>query len=376
MEPIAQNLLAFCRGLRNLGFAVGESEVSRCLEALTHIDVGNLPALHDALSAVLVKSPEQVFWFHEAFRQFFLLLNGTTDPRMAQTTWLANVAESRRRTRAPQVIWQGRSPDDEPEMTVTPVRSGANRQEVLRQKDFAALTADEQEEVARSLTRLRPLIKVTRRQKPRGRKHAWDLERTLRRGTVMGELVRPYFRGPGQKWRRCVFLVDVSGSMDPYSRMTLLFVHSLMQNHWPLEAFVFSTRLTRVTPLLDRARFHQALSDIAALTPDFSGGTRIDHALDHLCRHWRVPILAHQPWVVLVSDGLDTGDTTHLDTVLRRLKRLTRRIIWWNPGMGDPGFAVSARTTQMLYHHADQMSPAYNWKCLEDSWIALAAQSR
>ena len=44
-----------------------------------------------------------------------------------------------------------------------------------------------------------------------------------------------------------MLVCDVSGSMEPYARMLLQYLHAAVAARRRVEAFVFGTRLTRVT---------------------------------------------------------------------------------------------------------------------------------
>jgi uncharacterized protein with von Willebrand factor type A (vWA) domain len=367
------NLLAFCRGLRRLGFTLGAEDLARISTALSHLDLADVGAVRDGLRSLLAKSPAQTELFDLAFRQWLLELTGRRDPGMATRTFLASLA--RRREHAPDILWQGRGdqPGDVGALEV-PVHGGASRRELLGTRDFSELTADEEEEVARLGIAVRPPWRTGYRWRPHPRGPRPDLPRTLHHALAHGDVIRIERQARRVKADPVMFLVDVSGSMEPYSRMTLRFVSTLARSRIPLELFVFSTRLARATDALSRSSFRRVLADIAALAPDYASGTRIDDALDRLVRDWR-PLLAHAPYVILVSDGFDTGDSARLEQALGRLERLARRVLWWNP-VYRAGDEPSTRAGRVLARHIAAPVPAHNWFALVAAWSDLTGPPR
>lgn len=369
MNAWQANLVAFCRGLRALGLPVGLEEERRAVAALAAVRPDRPEDLRSTLMAVLVKSPRERALFLMAFEQWLLLLGGRSEGRISEATWLANVARLRR-ARMPDIVWRGRGDDAEGSLA-TPVRGGSSREEMLQEKDFAALTPDEADELARTAPTLVPPLRPGRRLAPARRPGPWDVERILRRGLAGGELVRLYWRAGRPRPLPVAFLVDVSGSMDPYTRGTLLFLHLLLRLRHPVDVLVFSTRVARVTELLARHEFHRALADIQAAMPGFAGGTRIDQAVETLAGRRPGPRLARQPVLVLVSDGLDTGDPGRLAAAWPALRRRTRAVLWWTPVLADPAFSPEVATVRWLFEAVDQVHPAYNWRTLTAAYRAL-----
>jgi len=363
------NVVAFCRGLRALGLPVGLGEEQRALAAVAAVAPTRPDDLRDALMAVLVKSPRERALFLLAFEQWLLLLGGRSEGRISEATWLANVARLRR-TRMPDIIWRGRG-DEVEEAVATPIRGGSSREEMLQEKDFAALTAEEADELARTAPSLIPPLRPGRRLAPARRPGPWDVEQILRRGLAGSELVRLYWRAGRPRPLPVAFLVDVSGSMDPYTRGTLLFLHLLLRLGHPVDVLVFSTRVARVTDLLARNEFHRALADIQATVPGFAGGTRIDQAVETLAGRRPGPRLVRQPVLVLVSDGLDTGDPARLAGAWPDLRRRTRAVLWWTPVLADPAFSPEVATVRWLFETVDQVHPAYNWRTLTRAYRSL-----
>ena len=156
--------------------------------------------------------------------------------------------------------------------------------------------------------------------------------------------------------------------MERYTRMLLQFVHALAQRR-RVEAFLFATRLTRVTRHLRVDRVDAAVGAIARAVDDWGGGTRIGEALRQLNLHWARRVLTRGPVVLIVSDGWDRGDPALLGRELARVRRSCHRLIWLNPLLGTEGYEPLTRGMVAAQPIVDDFLPAHNLASLE----ALAA---
>ena len=209
----------------------------------------------------------------------------------------------------------------------------ASVEERLRHKDFSQYTPDELAELRRLVARLRVVPP------PRRSRRTWaarsgrrlDLRRTLRHShRTAGDPVRRDYRRRRTRQRRVVLLVDVSGSMESYSRVYLQLLQAAVRGS-RAEAFVLATRLTRVSRALAKGDPDAALARSAEAAPDWSGGTRIGVALKSFVDDFGRRGMARGAVVVIVSDGWERADPALLAEQMARLARLTHRIVWVNP---------------------------------------------
>src|SRR5256885_11220749 len=217
--------------------------------------------------------------------------------------------------------------------------SGYSAEELLRHKASEDMTWAETEQVRRLLEQApwRVAERRTRRLRP-SRAGRLDLRRSARHAIrSSGELMTLFHRKPRVRRRPLVLICDVSGSMERYSRLLMIFAHAIARRE-DLEAFVFSTRLTRITRLLRQRDLDRALNSVSKRVHDFSGGTRIGDALADFNRHWARRVLGHGAVVVIISDGRDRGDPSHLVAGLIHLRRSAHRLIWLNPLLGSQGY--------------------------------------
>ena len=277
-----------------------------------------------ALRTLLVHRKDDIPLFDEAFDVFWRQRKDSTS-----TMDLRSMGEQRRfRKPSAGPPPPGREPDDSAEPAdpdegfdrVDLTRTFSTR-EVLRTRDFAEFTPEEMLQARQLMTSLQwnPGLRRTRR-KEAGRGPGLDVRRTLRRNARFGgELVHLETRRRKEKPRRLVVVCDVSGSMERYTRMLLHFIHSLyagLDNR--IEAFLFATRLTRITKHLGQRDIDRAVSEVAKAVPDWSGGTRIGDVLKEFNFRWARRTLGWGSIVLIVSDGWDRGEPELLGREMAR----------------------------------------------------------
>ena len=241
--------------------------------------------------------------------------------------------------------------------------------ELLRHRDFAQYTDAEMVQARELITRLarRGPSRMSRRRRPsRRRSHEPDLRRTIRSSMrTAGEPLDRHWRGRSRRPRPVVLVCDVSGSMAPYARMLLQYLHACVAARRRVEAFAFGTRLTRITYELGGRDHDRALDRAAAAVSDFSGGTRIGAALAELNRvHGRR--VGRGAVVVILSDGWDRGDPDELDVEMARLRRSAHRLVWLNPLAAHPDFEPLTRGMRAAVPHTDELLPGNSLASLQE----------
>ena len=336
-----RNLLQLPRLLRRAGVNVDAERSRLLLRALTEIDLAREDDVRAASRAVLVTHPADRGRFDEAFDLFWALLRGARPAAPGEVG-------ARRRDRRPQdasVASDAPGTQRTGAAVTKRTRVMASPVEVLRRLDFTAMTAAERAAAARFLERLEwsPGLRPSRRFAPSRRRTRLDLRATLRRTLAsLGEPSDLVWRAPRQKQRPLVLLLDVSGSMETYTRLLLHLSHSLARGWASVEAFTFGTRLTRVTRLLRHRRADVALARVARNVVDWSGGTRIGEALHEFNRRWSRRVLGRGAVVLLVTDGWERGDPALLAAEAKALQRAAYRVVWLNPLAGTRGYAPEA----------------------------------
>jgi len=366
---LLHNLLHFERLLHALGLDVHAGRMLDVAGALAHIDIARRSDFYFTLRSLLIHRPQDLAVFDEAFRVFW---------RPPPDEWASRDLRAmgrQRRTGTPKVDDRGAAPAPESDAS-QPLAGGRmervaamsySTQDVSRVKDFAQFTEQEMRQAQAMLAALTWDLGVrrTRRWSP-GRGRALDLRRLVRRNLRYGgEWVWLPTRTRRPKRRPLVLLCDVSGSMERYARMLLHFIHSLAGGLDRVEAFLFSTRLTRVTRELTRRAAAAAVPAIPQRVPGWGGGTQIGDALRTFNVRWARRVLGHGPVVLLISDGWDRGDPDTLGREMRRLQRSCHRLIWLNPLLGSPEYRPLTRGMQAALPFVDDFLPVHNLASLE-----------
>ena len=371
---ILPNLLMFGEVLRRLGLEVGSANMLDLVRATEYVPIGgNRNDFRLAARALLVHRRSDLELFDEAFQVFW---RGPAHGRSMRD--LRSMGEERR-YRTPRVLPHRENTSDGPpgdlesedandRQPVVDLQPSFSAREVLRQRDFAEFTPAEVS-AARSL-----MAELTwdlgRR---RTRRLTWgdgsdiDLRRSMRRSLAHGgEMLDLAHRRRKTKPRPLVLICDVSGSMERYTRMLLHFVHTVAVSGQQLEAFLFATRLTRITRHLATRGVDQAVAQVAHAVPDWAGGTRIGEAIKAFNYRWARRVLRGGAVVLVISDGWDRGDPELLSREMARLQRSCHRLIWLNPLLGSPTYQPLTRGMQAALPYIDDFMPAHNLHSLQE----------
>jgi uncharacterized protein with von Willebrand factor type A (vWA) domain len=259
-----------------------------------------------------------------------------------------------------------------------PLGVAASNEEVLREKRFDGLAPDELAQLYRLMSRLEIATPTRRtRRAERGRRgERLDLRRTLRGSMrTAGDPIRLARRRRRVIRRRVVMLCDISGSMEPYARAYLQFLTCAAGSGPNAEAFVFATRLTRLTRALRSRSPERALQRAAAAAPDWSSGTRIGDALKAFNdRHGRRG-MARGALVVILSDGWERGDPALVAREMERLSRLAYRIVWVNPRAASSGFSPRAGGMAAALPHCDALVSGHSLAALDEVIDAIGSDA-
>ncbi|HEY1516416.1 MAG TPA: VWA domain-containing protein [Solirubrobacteraceae bacterium] len=368
-EGVTNGLAELAATLRAQGSRVGMGELLTAHQALEAVDCTSREDARLALRAVLCSDRGDLAKFDLAF----LAVYGSGAP-LGHSPFDELGGIEREVLPHAGLATGGPPPPRSEGGELTPVPSAWSDVELLRHKDFATYT-DAEMALARlliaQLARRGP-TRLSRRTRPsRRRGHAPDLRRVVRASLrTAGEPVDRYWRAPSRRPRPVVLVCDVSGSMTPYARMLLQYLHASVAARRRVEAFAFGTRLTRVTHELGGRDHDRALERAAEAVTDFSGGTRIGDALATLNRdHGRR--VGRGAVVVILSDGWDRGDPERLQVEMARLRRSAHRLVWLNPLAAHPEFAPLTRGMRAAIPHMDELLAGNSLASLEQLAVIL-----
>jgi uncharacterized protein with von Willebrand factor type A (vWA) domain len=359
-------LLGFARTLRHAGVAASPDRVQTMLRA---VDAVGVDGVYWAGRQTLCAEPDDLAIYDAAFRAYFGGIPPPRGPTLPVNPVLPSIAAPF--AAGPPGSADELAEDERPEV----LGLSASRTEVLRQRDFAVLSAGERDEVRRLLALLGPRTAARRSRRFRAARQgrvdpARTVRRTLRRGGEPDRLAR---RRRHEKPRRLVLLLDVSGSMTPYADALLRFAHAAVRRRPTLtEVFTVGTRLTRVTRALRHRDPDAALAAASATIPDWHGGTRLADGLWAFLDRWGQRGTARGAVVVICSDGWERGDPAGLATALERLSRLAYRLVWVNPHRGKDGFAPLAGGMAAALPYLDDFVAGHSVSALEELVAVLA----
>jgi uncharacterized protein len=364
---ILGHVVTFGRVLREVGIEVGPGRVADALRGLDAVDVTRQDDVYFTLRQTLVSRHDELELFDRAFEAWFL--RGPVLP-------LVRREEARPETRVVRDARDAPSAGAEQSGEGVP---GASGRELLRVKDFAEMTPDEFERARRlleTIARTRPLRR-SRRRRPDPRGDVLDVRRMLRRSLRSGgDPAEQPWKARKEVPRKLVVLCDVSGSMDPYARALLIFLHALVGTGHGVEAFAFGTRLTRLTPELATRDPEAALERATELAVDWGSGTRIGASLADFNATYGRRALSRGAVVVIVSDGWERDDPALVGREMARLARAAYAVVWVNPLKGNPQYEPLAGGMRAALPFVDRFLPGHNLGSLEELAAVLAGIER
>lgn len=353
--------VAFAALLRGAGIATPVSAVVSFSEALGAVGVERRDHVYWAARTTLVRRPEDLGAFDQAFRAFFDGVEGvdTSAAEPPETVHLVVDSDDD----------SGLDDNQAPPSDEESIHLRFSVAEVLRHRDFAEYDDHELAEARRWMARLRVVGSPRRSLRLTGTRRRTmrpDIRRTVRAAVrTRGDPLVRHYRRPTTRYRRIVLLLDVSGSMEPYARALLRFVQAAVAGRRRVEAFTLGTRLSRVTRELDVHDPDVALHRAAARVADWSGGTRLGDGIASFNSQWGARGMARGADVVVLSDGWDRGDPGFLAEQMERLQRLSHRLIWVNPLKVTPGYAPLARGMAAALPYVDEFVEGHSLDALE-----------
>ena len=379
---------AFADRLSRFGIACGPHQIARLAGAIDLARPVATAELYWIARVTLIGSPRQIPTFDAVFDQIFRGMVDVADfrgdrPSAPATKPERNLSDKGAEQRAtesadrqdqPPILpsaGAGESGRDD-ESVGDAVLAAASDRERLVQRDFAECSLAELAELELLIARMRVVLPTrpsrwVRHQRP-GR---LDLRRTLRTAhRTGGDPVRRAYRRRGSTARGLVLIADVSGSMQSYSRVYLRLLQSAVVGAHA-EAYVFATRLTRVTRRLGDLERDKAVGRALTDASDFAGGTRIGSAVKHFLDTDGRRGRARGAVVVIVSDGWERGDAGVLGEQMARLHRLAHRVIWVNPRKAATGFVPATAGMSAALPHVDRFVPGHSLASLVDVLDAI-----
>jgi uncharacterized protein with von Willebrand factor type A (vWA) domain len=365
---VTRRLVGFVRLLRDNGFTLGLREAEDAVRAARAAGFAGAEPLRWSLRALLCSCERDWSRFDDLFDAYWLRRG------MRRAVVSGGAGGARARRNGTPIAAGFELPDRaEGEGDVADALrggrvGGASAIESLAQADLRHIhDPDEIERLHALAERLaaRMRHRLSRRDKARRRGRRLDFRRVIHRSVQTGGTpIRLAFRRRRDKPVRLIALLDVSGSMSPYSTFFVRFMKSILDSFREADAFVFHTRLVHIGPALGERNAERAIERLTLLAQGWAGGTRIGESVAAFNQSYAAGVLNRRSVVVLVSDGYDTGAPEQLAREMAALRRRARRIVWLNPMLGWRGYEPVARGMSAALPHVDLFAPAHNLESL------------
>jgi len=389
-ERLLYRLTEFGRILWEVGIDVGPRKMLDLAETLKYVDITNKEDFYNTLKCSLLAKHEQEALFNQMFLYYWYMRDRQNkkdeNPRGAakrderqmrlppsERKRLAehlNANEQQRKDLRSEMRQSERPrraheriDEEDDDDKAQPQGTAYSAIEMLRKKDFESFTWEEVQEAKKLMAEMRWHLgqRPTHRKAPSRKGSYPDMRRIVRRNLKYGaEILELTWRETKQKPRPLVIICDISGSMSLYSRLLLHFIHTISNGLMNVEAFVFGTRLTRITRQLKKRDVDDAVRDVSRSVQDWSGGTRIGDALHYFNHYWARRVLGRGAVVLVISDGWDRGEAGVLEVEMDRLQHSCHRLIWLNPLLGSPDYRPLTIGMRTALPYIDNFLPAHN----------------
>jgi uncharacterized protein len=350
-------LVKFVEDLRSANLAIPMDSVLTYVLAVEAVGIDHLDLVYWAGRSVLVTRYDDIATYDRIFDSFWT----------STSSWSDSPPPPLDRSSDDAGVDADPTDNDDGLLLPVPVIRYSPIDQLL-QKDFSECTRQELEEIARLLRDLRVhAVHHSRRTRRSPHHHGrHDTRATVRRALRSGgEVSGMVHRETTQRPRRVVLLCDVSGSMEPYSRALLRFLHVAVVGRGRVEAFALGTRLTRLTRQLSVRDPDAALTQASERVLDWSGGTRLGEGIGTFNDRFGIPGMARGAIVVIMSDGWDRGDPEQLAREMHRLHRAAHQTIWANPLKASEGYEPLARGMAAALPYVDQFVEGHSAASLE-----------
>lgn len=330
---LEEALLGFARYARLQGIKVGIQEVQESLQSVEW-ELHQHPIIFRyALRSIFCSDKEQLALFDQIFEIFWGVEKGK---------FKAKEEEEQNKNRTQKIsasrVWMGKNEArEDQERDDSENVSGANTVERLRQTDFGSISGIEAEMLEELAMKLWQQMskRIKKRFKQAENKGRVDIRSTIRHSLPTGgEPINLYRKKVVPRKQKLVILLDVSGSMDTYSFFLLRFIWALKSHFSKVDAYIFSTNLVRITDILETKHLDHALEILAQYAEEWSSGTKIGECLKAFNHRFAREALSGRSTVIVLSDGLDTGESGLLASELSKIRLRTRKLIWLNPLKG------------------------------------------
>ena len=375
IPKLEKNIIFFARLLRASGISLSSDSILEAIESIRLVGVENKKSFFYALQTCLIKRPEDMKIFAQAFSLFWQnpkFRDRIRDLLLPQTRMQG--AEEEKEELAKRIQDTLSTPENaksrvvEEETLLIDTSGTASDNQLFKDKDFEMMSKDELQMASQSIKEL--LIKIPRRPFRRSENSSLGKQVSTREslreakrnfGSVLPKLVKKK-----EVSRPVIVLLDISGSMENYSRMMIHFVHNLMQKHKKVHAFLFGTKLTNISFHIKNKDIDVALKEISKATNDWAGGTRIRDSIFTFNKKWVRRVSSSNSIIFLITDGLDRDHSTDLLEQMERLQKSCYKLVWLNPLLRFKDFLPKSISIKRILLNVDAFLPVHSIESMQN----------
>ena len=359
-KTFKERLIDFTMYCRERQFVLGPQETRDAFEVAGRGWVLDRKMFQYSLKAIYCKRKEHFDRFDEMFDRFW---SRYYEEKLEQRK--KQIKQLKKEKETATVIFLGtefKVPKKEVKEQEAKETVGANESIRLRLTDFSKVNVADKEKLEELAEELFHQMSMRfKRRLEHANKGTIDIRNTIRHGISKGGMLLDLsYKRKRKEKRKVVFILDVSGSMDTYSYYLLRYVMVLKKYFKSLEFFTFSTTLTHVTPMLRQNNEQEVLKQIGKHVNSWSSGTKIGESLTEFLSEYGNKFLSQKHIVVILSDGLETGNVTVLREAVRTIRRNCKTLVWLNPLKGMEGYQPIQKGMVNVMPHLDAFESAHN----------------
>ena len=373
-SKLLENILRFIRLLRNSGIKIGNQSSIDALNSIKILKIGNRNEFYWALHSNLIYRNEDTEIFNQCFhlfwqnpkilQQMFNLLLPQIGTQKAPTT---NKKQLKRISDNIQKQNKDVNIEKKEEIIFDSQMSWSNKS-ALNTKDFEMMSLEEIHQAEKEIKKflIKSKTQISRRWKKNDQSTKISTKYTIRKSVKNNGIIHLAYKERIKKFRPVVILIDISGSMESYSRMMLFLSHILIQQYKDIEVFTFGTKLTRITNFLKNKDVDLSLDKVGKFVNDWAAGTKITSSIKDFNFNWSRRLLTQNQTLLLITDGLERDDSQNLDFEINRLSLFANNIIWLNPLLRYKKFEPKVNSIKTILRHVDKHVPIHNLNSIKN----------
>ena len=373
-SKLLENILRFIRLLRNSGIKIGNQSSIDALNSIKILKIGNRNEFYWALYSNLIYRNEDTEIFNQCFhlfwqnpkilQQMFNLLLPQIGTQKAPTT---NKKQLKRISDNIQKQNKDVNIEKKEEIIFDSKMSWSNKS-ALNTKDFEMMSLEEIHQAEKEIKKflIKSKTQISRRWKKNDQSTKISTKYTIKKSVKNNGIIHLAFKERIKKFRPVVILIDISGSMESYSRMMLFLSHILIQQYKDIEVFTFGTKLTRITNFLKNKDIDLSLDKVGKFVNDWAAGTKITSSIKDFNFNWSRRLLTQNQTLLLITDGLERDDSQNLDFEINRLSLFANNIIWLNPLLRYKKFEPKVNSIKTILRHVHKHVPIHNLNSIKN----------